>query len=195
MTQAKDALSDAVTPQDRAAFEADLLVQAEALDPWQLRTAVKRAAARVDPCGSGDLERAERQARREFVMYPRAGMYILAGQLDPEGAAYLSAALDPLAAPRASTLEGRDRRPPARRLGDALVDLAKRQIATGGLPICGGTPTQVIVTMTLDQLTHTPGTADETAGSAELVGGTVREPISAARARTLACAPGSCQRS
>jgi hypothetical protein len=85
VTQAKDALSDAVTPQARAAFEADLLVQAETLDPWQLRTAVKRAAARVDPTGSGDLERAEREARqhRELVMNPRAGMYILPGPNQP----------------------------------------------------------------------------------------------------------------
>jgi hypothetical protein len=98
-------------------------------------------------------------------MYPRAGMYVLTGQLDPEGAAYLSAALDPLSSPRATSIDGADPRTPARRRGDALVDLAHRQIATGP-----------------------DGAVGE--GCAELVGGTIREPISAGRARRLACHAG-----
>ena len=85
-------------------------------------------------------------------------------------------------------------------MGDALVDLARRQLTTGDLPDSGGIPTQVIVTMTLDQLTealdHTDqagraeseaGSVDSEAGAAEIVGGTIREPMSAQRARRLAC--------
>ena len=46
--------------------------------------------------------------------------------------------------------------------------------------------------MTLDQLTRPNGTADRGAGGgcAELVGGTIREPISPGRARRLACHAG-----
>src|SRR5664279_2424651 len=193
VTEATDALSDQVTAQERAGFQTSLLAQATTLDPWQLRSAAKRAAAHLDPTGSGDLAKAEKHARsqRAFTMYPRNGMWVLTGQLDPEGAAYLSTALDPLAAPRGTSIDGSDPRTPAQRRGDALVDLGRRQIASGDLPDIGGVPTQVVVTMTLDQLT-TPDTADSSAGEgcAELVGGTIREPISASRARRLACDAG-----
>ena len=73
-------------------------------------------------------------------------------------------------------------------MADALVDLAKRQLAAGDLPDTGGLPTQVLVTMTLDQLTPPDhGQPEAEAGCAEIVGGTIREPISPGRARRLAC--------
>ena len=136
-------------------------------------------------------------------MTRRGAMYVLGGQIDPEGAAYMSAALGPLSAPRPSTVDGPDPRTYARRMGDALVDLARRHLTTGELPESGGLPTQVIVTMTLEQLqTSTTELQDEApsardsgpgqsgpaeAGAAELTGGAVRVPMSAARARRLAC--------
>ena len=204
ITRAKDALSDGVSVEQRAAFEKDLLEAAQTNTPQQLETAARRAAARVDPTGSGDLERLERaaRARREFTMTRRGGMYVLGGQIDTEGAAYVSAALGPLSAPRPSSADGPDPRTYARRMGDALVDLARRHLNTGDLPETGGLPTQVIVTMTLDQLEASldtddaPGAFAENGaaaidapevGAAELTGGTVQGPISAARARRLAC--------
>ena len=195
VTEATDALSDQVSPEERAEFVAGLLVQAQTLDPSHLFTAAKRAAARVDPTGSGDLDKAEKAARsqRAFTMYPRAGMYVLTGQVDPEGAAYLSAALDPLSAPRATSIDGADERSPAHRRCDALVELSRRQIAAADLPDIGGVPTLVVVTLTLDQLTGPVAattTVDAGEGCAELVGGTIREPISAGRARRLACHAG-----
>ena len=190
ITRAKDGLSDQVSVEQRAAFEADLLDQAPSCTPHQLQTAARRAAARVDPTGSGDLERIERaaRARREFTMTRRGDMYVLGGQLDTEGAAYISAALGPLSAPRPSTVDGADPRTYARRMGDALVDLARRHLSTGDLPETGGLPTQVIVTMTLEQLQTSAAELEygET-GAAELTGGTVQGPLSAARARRLAC--------
>ncbi len=195
VTEATDALSDQVSPEKRAEFVAGLLAQAQTLDPSHLFTAAKRAAARVDPTGSGDLAKAEKAARsqRAFTMYPKAGMYVLTGQVDAEGAAYLSAALDPLSAPRATSIDGADERSPAHRRCDALVELSRRQIASGDLPDIGGVPTLVVVTMTLDQLTGPVAAATtDDAGErcAELVGGTIREPISAGRARRLACHAG-----
>jgi hypothetical protein len=192
VTAATDALSGAVSLEQRDAFEARLLAQAETLDPWLLEKAARREAARVDPSGSGDLARAEKAARsqRELVIYSDRGRYVLAGQLDAEGAAYLSAALDPLAAPRPSGLDGADPRTPSRRLGDALVELATRQLAAGELPPSGGTATTVVVTMTLEQLlaADAGSSADvDSPGAAEVRGGTVDEPLSAARARRLAC--------
>ena len=184
ITRAKDGLSEHVSVEQRAAFEADLLEAAVTCTPHQLETAARRAAARVDPTGSGDLERLERaaRARREFTMTRRGDMYIMGGQIDLEGAAYMSAALGPLSAPRPSTVDGPDPRTYARRMGDALVDLARRQLTAGDLPETGGLPTQVIVTMTLEQLQDSLENSP-----AELTGGTVRVPLSAARARRLAC--------
>jgi Domain of unknown function (DUF222) len=201
VTAATAALTDAVSAGQKARFEKELLANAEGMDPWQLRMAARRAAARVDPTGSGDLAKAEKakRAQRELVTYPSRGMVVLAGQLDPEGAAYLSAALDPLSAPRPSGLDGPDPRTPARRRGDALVELAQRAIAGGGLPPSGGTPTTVVVTMTLDQLLAAEAASAGSAvagqgggvvsggGAAQVRGGTVTEPISAQRARRLAC--------
>jgi Domain of unknown function (DUF222) len=186
VTAATDALSEAVTAEQRSAFEADLLAQAQTLDPWALAKAADRAAARVDPTGSGDLARAEKakRAQREFTLHPSRGMYVLAGQLDPEGAAYVSAAVDSLSAPRPSDSGGPDPRTAARRRGDALVELAQRMAAAGGLPPSGGTATTVVVTMTLEQLLAADG---DPVGAADVRGGTLHEPVSAARARRLAC--------
>ncbi len=187
ITGAVDALSDRVEPDERVKAEAGLLRQAQQQDPFQLRDTAKRAATRIDPHGSGDLAAAERsaRARRELVLFRgRDGMHMLSGALDPEGAAVVSAALDPLAAPRPGGPEGADTRSPARRRADALVELARRALAGGGLPSGGGLRPQVMVTMTLEQLRGGIDTC------AEVSGAVVREPISASTARRMACDAG-----
>src|SRR6185369_15014444 len=67
---------------------------------------------------------------------------------------------------------------------DALVELARRALADDGpgrLPDSGGERPQVLVTMTLDQLR---AGIDAVVG---IDGGLVREPLSGAAARRLAC--------
>ena len=198
-----DALSDDVSAEVRAAAEADLLERAAILDPKGLAQAATGWAARIDPAGSGDLESKERAAKagRDFTRYRgRDGMWKATGQLDTEGAAYLMAAIDPLAAPRPCTVDGPDPRTPGRRRGDALVQLAQLALANTLLPVNGGVAATVMVTMTLQQLTTSlqhAGLVDpdgcattESEGCALIAGGTVREPISAGLARRLACEAG-----
>ena len=199
-----DSLSQDVPAEVRAAAEADLLQRASTLDPKGLQDAATRWAARIDPAGSGDLQARERAARagRDFTVYRgRGGVWKAVGQLDTEGAAYLMAALDPLAAPRPSTVDGPDPRTPGRRRGDALVQLAQLALTNGLLPVNGGVAATVMVTMTLEQLTdglHHAGLVDadgclpstEGEGCAQIAGGTVREPVSAALARRMACEAG-----
>jgi Domain of unknown function (DUF222) len=61
------------------------------------------------------------------------GMTKLSGQLDPEGAAVLQAALEPLSAPNPCTQTGeRDPRPADRRRADAPVEICRRATAAGG---------------------------------------------------------------
>ena len=81
------------------------------------------------------------------------GMLRLSGQLDPEAAAVLTAALDPLSAPNPCTDNGsRDTRPADRRRADALIEICRRATAGGGeAPTT--TKAQVVVLIDLDRLT------------------------------------------
>ncbi len=200
IASALDSLSGAVQESARRATEAALLEAAASLDPGRLRHAARHAAARVDPGGSGDLAAQEKSARsrRELVVFAnRDGMHTLAGSLDVEGAAILAAALDPLSAPRPSSADGPDPRTPSRRRADALIELARRALAAGDLPDCGGDRPQVIVTMTLEQLrvrlddatsSEAAGTGAAGPGAADVgVGVGSRVPLSIASARRIAC--------
>jgi len=81
------------------------------------------------------------------------GMTRISGQLDPEGAAVLRAALDPLSAPNPCTEHGgRDPRPAERRRADALVEICRRAAAAGGAAPAT-TKAQVVVTIDLERLT------------------------------------------
>src|SRR5206468_2638166 len=101
-------------------------------------------------------ECAAKERRHLHLASNRDGDLVLAGLLDVEGAATLSAALDPLAAPTPGTGGIPDPRPPGRRLADALVELARRALAGtaggGRLPDSGGDRPTVFVTMTHDAL-------------------------------------------
>ena len=95
--------------------------QAPGTDPRRLAALARARAARIDPGGAGDLAGAERAAKaaRDLVLVADgAGGQVLRGHLDPEGAAIVAAALDPLCAPR----------PPARTA--AIRRVRSRQGAT-----------------------------------------------------------------
>jgi len=81
------------------------------------------------------------------------GMTRISGQLDPEGAAVLRAALDPLSAPNPCEENGgRDPRPADRRRAEALVEICRRAAAAGGAAPAT-TKAQVVVTIDLERLT------------------------------------------
>ena len=185
ITEALDRLSDAVADSDKDTVETRLLSDAARLDPGQLRKQAMAAAARVDPTGSGDLAGQEKaaKARRDLTMWRGTdGLHHLRAVLDTEAAATLTVALDPLAAPTPAGRGGsKDTRTPGRRRADALVEMARRALTSDQLPTSGGLRPQVVVTMTLDQL------RSELGGSAQVAASTVREPMSAAAARGIAC--------
>ncbi|HEX8970092.1 HNH endonuclease signature motif containing protein [Oryzihumus sp.] len=72
-------------------------------------------------------------------------------RLDPEAAAVLDAAIDPLSAPQPSDKGGPDLRSPGQRRADALVEVCRRAAAAGGAAP-KTTKSQVIVTMDLESL-------------------------------------------
>ncbi len=75
------------------------------------------------------------------------GMTRISGELDPEAAALLRTALDPLAAPRPAVDGALDPRSPARRRADALVDLLTRTLDAAVLPVGGGVRPHLAVTV------------------------------------------------
>jgi hypothetical protein len=176
-------LTDQLPPMVRAKGEARLVEAAKVMDPVALGKEAKRVLNDVHPDGPRLLQEQEMGAkrRREFAMVPADRGYVLAGRLDVEGAAVLSAAIDGLSAPRPSTDEGPDPRTPGQRRGEALVEMARRFLAGDQAPDSGGARPRVVVTLSLEQLR---GDAQTTA---MLAAGAVDEPISAEAARRAAC--------
>jgi hypothetical protein len=109
------------------------------------------------------------------------GMTAIRGQLDPESAAVLAAALDPLSAPNPCTENGgRDPRPAERRRAEALIEICRRATAAGGAAPTN-TKAQIVVLIDHDVL------ADAVRGSGITLAGDVLSPQSI---RKLACDAG-----
>jgi hypothetical protein len=106
------------------------------------------------------------------------GMIRISGQLDPEAGAVLTAALDPLSAPKPSDANGgRDLRPAERRRAEALIELARRATAAGGAAPAI-TKSQVVVLIGHDHL------ANAVRGAGLTLDGTVLAPETI---RKMAC--------
>lgn len=158
-------LPTGLDPQTRDEVETQLAIHARALDPAQLTIAAKRIHLILDPDGALD---ADRPARRELSFVRDAGgCDLLRGRLDAEAAAVVRTAIDAASAPGPQ-----DTRTPARRRADGLVDLCRRFLDSGQLPVQGGERPHITVTMRLDDLTATLGTG---------------QPVTAEAARRLAC--------
>ena len=94
----------------------------------------------------------ERQRRRTLRLNEATGG--ISGCLTTEGMSLLRTALDPLAAPSPSDDGTKDSRTPGQRLVDALVELARRAIASDSFEANHGISHRVLVTIGLDSLTH-----------------------------------------
>jgi len=103
------------------------------------------------------------------------GMTALSGRLDPESAAVLAAALDPLSAPNPCDANGgRDPRPADRRRAEALVEICRRATAAGGeAPTT--TKAQVVVLIDLDRLSNTLRGAGTTLNGQDLSAQSIRK--------------------
>jgi hypothetical protein len=152
-------------PAIRFEAEESLARHAVELDPAALSIVGRRIHTMVDPDGTLDDDK---PARRELAFVRDVGdCDIVRGRLDAEGAAIVRTAVEAISAP-----EPQDRRSPARRRADGLIELCRRYLDSGELPRRGGEKPHITVTMRLDDL------------SATLNAG---QPISAEAARRLAC--------
>ncbi len=137
---------------------ADLTVLVESapgLSERELATAIRYAARLLTP--SARLEREEEILRgaRSFTKRPGpAGLAEYRLVLDPDGAATIDSAVAALSAPVPGPDGQPDLRPATLRRADALVDLVARAVSgPDGLPTTDRA--QVVVTMSIDQLTDT----------------------------------------
>lgn len=186
ITRAVRDLPAEAAPALRQRAEADLIAAADRFDALALtrlgRHILEVAAPdELEEQQAAALAAAEARAarRREFTMTPDGhGSEWLRGRLDTEAAAVLRAALDPLSAPRPEgCADGPDRRSAAERRADALVELARRNLAADDLPETGGARPHVAVTLPLRALT-------EGLGHARLDTGDILSPTAA---RMMAC--------
>ncbi|KJK13868.1 HNH endonuclease [Terrabacter sp. 28] len=152
-------------PDDLATAIGDLTTQAGVLRPEELARLARHHTEQVRPPRDEDtLDHGRRQARGLWFTPPtKTGMVGLRGMLDPEGAAILQAAIDPLAAPRPVKDEhghttAPDERTPARRRMDALLTIVGRGVAAArGVPVTDKAKVVVLIdydTLVRDLTTH-----------------------------------------
>ncbi|MGI8696060.1 MAG: DUF222 domain-containing protein, partial [Mycobacteriales bacterium] len=113
-----------------------LTEQARIHDPMILRNLARHLREALDPDGAAPADLSHR--RKLSWHTDRDGLTTGRLCLDPEGAETVRAALDPLMSPAPAATGGRDLRTVGQRRGDALVELARRALADGGLPTNGG---------------------------------------------------------
>ncbi len=158
---------------------ATLIGAAPALTEKQLAIAIRHAAALLRPEKDAEhLAERQRSARALFKSPGPAGMSTYRLVLDPEGAAILDAAIDPLARPQPIRTADRSRpepdlRTPAARRADALLAIIGRGVSSPG-KAPKTAKAQLVVTMSLEQLTGAVRGAGLTLGQELLTAGTVR---------------------
>jgi hypothetical protein len=157
-------LPSSVDPADVAVAEQHLVRAAGQLRPRQVGLAGQRLLAHLDPDGvlASDEEHAR---RRSFALIPEAnGSYRATGRLTPECGALLQTWLTPRSAPRPAgdahpSTPLADSRSHGQRMHDALQELAGLAVRRTEL-VDSGAPAQVIISMTVDQLSSREGWAE-----------------------------------
>ncbi|MPZ83881.1 MAG: DUF222 domain-containing protein [Actinophytocola sp.] len=148
-------LPDDVAPSTRIQVEQQLVGDAQRFDPSQLGKLAMRIRAHLDPDG---VLRSERDAadRMELSLTQDVnGVIRVWGRLSAEGAAVLRSALSSLAKPLP-----KDPRSAAKRRADALVELARRVLNAGTLPVEGGVRPQVGLTVDVAELRRHAGVVE-----------------------------------
>jgi len=170
ITATVDRLPDRVLteqPELVAQVEPTLVGHARKLDPDRLAVLARTVATCLDPDGQLVAEQDHQRRRSVALAVLPNGSGRLTGTLTGEAAAVWTTILDTLARPVTTNDDQSDRRSPAQRRHDALLEAGRRLLRSGSLPDCGGAPATVLVTLTVDQLQARTGLA--TAGHGGLI--------------------------
>ncbi|WP_203834730.1 HNH endonuclease signature motif containing protein [Winogradskya humida] len=163
-----DALPDDLALTDGAADTFAIVEQAEVVllgmagefPAYQLRRVGERILDHVAP-EIADQAAAAALARQEARVHPRRGftmslpvngMVRLSGALGLEDAAVVQAALHPLCEPGPE-----DKRTPAQQRADALIEISRLALRSTELPVDGGEPPQLSVSVAYDPLARAWG--------------------------------------
>ena len=139
IAEAVEKLPDEIAALHDRELETQLVAHARTMDPRDLGTAADRACYLLDQ--DGKLEEAKTKERRRTLDLhrPRRGSAILTGELTDEAAEYLETVFDALAKPRPSEDGTPDERTGGQRRHDALLELCKKAMRHGDLPVdCRG---------------------------------------------------------
>jgi hypothetical protein len=122
------------------------------VDPGRLRQFTRQYRAHVDP--EGFLDAANREYARRRLSYTQGldGMFTYDGLFDVEGGTVLRTALESLMGPPAAD----DKRTPAQRRADAMIELARQLLGDGG-GSAAGSRTQIALTAPLSALRREAG--------------------------------------
>jgi transposase-like protein len=163
-----------VGPQAVREAEHDLLVAARAHDVRSFAHVARHFRECVDADGALDDANRDHERSRIHLSQTYGGCWRVDGWLDTEGGALLTSALNPLMKP----LPG-DRRTGSQRRGAALLELCRRQLDGGRLPLVGGQRPHLFVSVPVETLRGEPGSP----------GGELRwgGPVPGEAARRLAC--------
>jgi hypothetical protein len=148
-------LPDDVASSTRIEVEQRLVDEAARFDPCQLGKLAMRIRAHLDADGVLCSERDAAEKMELSFTQDVNGVIRVRGRLSAEGAAVLRSALSPLAKP-----VPKDVRSVAKRRADALVELARRVLAAGTLPVEGGVRPQVGLTVDIAELRRYAGVVD-----------------------------------
>ncbi|MGH3646456.1 MAG: DUF222 domain-containing protein [Micromonosporaceae bacterium] len=166
VADAVEELPEGTDPQMRERAERYLVECCERFDPHQVAKLGRRILDVIDPDAADEYEgerlaELEKRAwrRRELRFTPDGhGSVFVRGRLDVESAAVVRRALDPLAKPRPADTGRPDPRSAGARTADALVELCRRALVAGGLPVQRGERPQLVVTIDHAQLREETGT-------------------------------------
>jgi len=144
------------------------------LHPADVGRVIRRWEHVID--ADGFLSDADRAFERRYLNISTSwqGTVYLDGQLDAESGAVVLAAIDALTAPTPD-----DTRSAGQRRADAFVELSRRSLDSGTLPVTGGEKPHITVEVTLDSLERRLGCEP---GELTRTG-----PVPADTARRLAC--------
>ncbi len=120
-------LPSALAAEVRTAGEATLVAHAAALNPAELARAGRYFACHVDPHGVARDETEQRERAGITFASTLYGAGIARGDLDPESLAIICAAIEPLSGPNPGA-DGVERRTPARRRLDAMVEIMRHHL-------------------------------------------------------------------
>jgi hypothetical protein len=132
--------------------EKDLVPAAGRLGVREFGYLTRRFRECVDPDGALEDAKRDQERRRLHLSQTLGGCWRLDGWLDAEGGALVKTALNPLMKPLPA-----DPRTGSQRCADALLELCRRQLDAGTLPIVGGQRPHLYVTVPQATLRGEPG--------------------------------------